>query len=252
VIQVIAGGTSWRGFEDRKRTRDARDSCSLVAQVKNPILSFSDTDLPQEHVRDNEPLVIAASMAGFEVHRIFVDQGNSADVMFWSVFDKLGLGSKDLTPHKGSLIGFTGDIILPNRYVDLKVLFGQKPDTKAVMPKIIVVDCPSAYNAILGRPTLNHLGAIVSTVHLAMKFPGEDGSVITVRGKGSDARRWYQESLKITKTPIQPVEIHEGKGKKKMERRDSPHEAGVMMTNLDPRANFEEQGPQLEGEQILV
>ena len=141
---------------------------------------------------------------------------------------------------------------MPKGYVDLKVLFGQKLGTKAVMTRFIVVDCPSAYNTILGRPTLNHLGAIVSIVHLAMKFSGEDGSVITVRGKGSDARRCFQESLKITKTPIQPVEIHERKGKKKMERRDSPHEAGIMMTNLDPRANFEEQGPQLEGEQILV
>ena len=73
-------------------------------------------------------------------------------------------------------------------YVDLKVSFRQKPNIKAVMIRFIVVDCPSAYNAILGRPTLNHLGAILSTVHLAMKFPGEKGSVITVRGKGIDAR----------------------------------------------------------------
>jgi hypothetical protein len=139
---------------------------------------------------------------------------------------------------------------MPKGYVDLKVSFGQKPDINTVMIRFIVVDCPSAYNAILGRPTLNHLGAIVSTVHFAMKFPGEKGFVIIVRGKGSDARRYYQESLKIMKTPIQPVEVPEGKGKK-MERRDSTQGAGVMMTNLDPRADFEEQRPQPEGEQIL-
>jgi hypothetical protein len=46
VIQVIAGGTGWKGVEDRKRTRDTRDSCSQVTQVKNPVLSFSDVDLP--------------------------------------------------------------------------------------------------------------------------------------------------------------------------------------------------------------
>jgi hypothetical protein len=37
-----------------------------------------------------------------------------------------------------------------------------------------------------------------------------------------------------------------------MERRDLMHEAGVMMTNLYPRAYFEEQKPQPEGDQILV
>jgi hypothetical protein len=141
---------------------------------------------------------------------------------------------------------------MPKGYVDLKVLFGKKPGTKAVMTRFSVVNCPSAYKAILGRPTLNHLGAIVSTIHLAMKFHGEDGSVITVRGKGSDARRCYQESLKITKTPVEPAEIHEGKGKNKMERRDFPQEAGIMMNNLDPRADSEEQRPQPEGHQILV
>jgi hypothetical protein len=50
-----------------------------------------------------------------------------------------------------------------------------------------------------------------------MKFPREDGSVVTIMGKSSDARRCYQESLKITKMPPMPFEIHEGKGKKKME-----------------------------------
>jgi hypothetical protein len=165
------------------------------------------------------------------------------------LFDKLGLGSKDLIP---SLIDFTGDTIVPKGYIDLKVLFPQKPGIKTVMTSFIVVGCPSAYNAILGCPTLNDLGAIVSTIHLAMKFPGEYGSVVTVRGKSSDARRCYQESLKITKKPPRPAEIHEGKGKKKMEHRDLIHEAGVMMKNLDPRADFQEQRPQPKGDQILV
>jgi hypothetical protein len=63
-----------KGLDDRKRTRDARDSYSQVVHVTNPILSFYDDDLPQEQVRDNEPLVIAANLAGFDVYRVFIDQ----------------------------------------------------------------------------------------------------------------------------------------------------------------------------------
>jgi hypothetical protein len=37
-----------------------------------------------------------------------------------------------------------------------------------------------------------------------------------------------------------------------MERRDMTRDAGVMMTNLDLRADFESQRPQPEGDQILV
>jgi hypothetical protein len=75
--------------------------------------------------------------------------------MFWSLFEKMGLGSKDLIPHKGSLIGFTGDTIIPKGYVDLKVCFGKKPSAKTIPARFIGVDCPSAYNTIIGQPTLN-------------------------------------------------------------------------------------------------
>ena len=37
----------------------------------------------------------------------------------------------------------------------------------------LVVDCSSAYNAILGRPTLNLWKAVTSTYHLMIKFPIE-------------------------------------------------------------------------------
>jgi hypothetical protein len=84
----------------------------------------------------------------------------------------MGLGSKDLIPHKGRLIGFTRDTIIPKGYVDLKVCFGKRSSAKTIPVRFIIVDCPSAYNKIIGRPTLNSLGTIVSTVHFAIKYPG--------------------------------------------------------------------------------
>ena len=141
-----------------------------------------------------------AKMAGYEVKRLFVDQGSSADIMFWDLFQKLGLTDKDLIPHKGNLIGFTGDTISPKGYVKLKVTFAGRDGSRSVEVKFLVVECPSAYNAIIGRPTLNALGAVVSTLHMAMKFPGDRGDIVTIRGKGPEAQLYYLESLKITKT----------------------------------------------------
>ena len=57
-----------------------------------------------------------------------------------------------------------------------------------MMVEFIVVDRPSVYNVILGRPTLNVLKVVVSTYHLAMKCPMESGSISfgeTRRGLGS-------------------------------------------------------------------
>ena len=38
-----------------------------------------------------------------------------------------------------------------------------------------MVDCSSAYNAILGQPTLNSWKAMTSTYHLMIKFPTDYG-----------------------------------------------------------------------------
>jgi len=59
-----------------------------------------------------------------------------------------------------------------------------------------VVDAHTAYNVLLGRPSLNTLRAIVSTPHLAMKFPLEDGKVITMYGDQKTVRECYVASLK--------------------------------------------------------
>ena len=45
----------------------------------------------------------------------------------------------------------------------------------------LVVDCSSAYYAILGRPTLNSWKAVTSTYHLMIKFP-TDYEVGELRG----------------------------------------------------------------------
>jgi hypothetical protein len=93
--------------------------------------------------------------------------------------------------------------------------------------KFLVIKCPSAYNVILGRPTLNTLGAVVSTLHMAIKFPRDRDDIITVRGK--------------TDTKKDP------KGKK-FTRRDS----AVMMTDLDLRGEFQHQRPKLEGSLVEI
>ena len=58
------------------------------------------------------------------------------------------------------------------------------------MVDFLLDDQPSAYNAIIGRPTLYVIHMIVSTSHLAMKFPAGD-LVGKVRGDQEEARQCY-------------------------------------------------------------
>ena len=58
----------------------------------------------------------------------------------------------------------------------------------------LVVDCPSSYNVIIGRPTLNRWKAATSTYYLKVKFP-MDNEVSEVRGDQILARECYQVVL---------------------------------------------------------
>ena len=57
-----------------------------------------------------------------------------------------------------------------------------------------MVDCPSSYNVIIGRPTLNRWKAATSTYCLKVKFPTDNG-VDEVRGDQLLARECYQAVL---------------------------------------------------------
>jgi len=162
-------------------------------------LQFSDEDFHNDPLKNNEPLVILGILADFEVHRIFVNQGCSVDITFWNYFHRLGLNKREFILHQGRLIGFTGDTTSPKGYVDLRMTLGRKSHSRTINVKFLVVDCPLAYNVILGRPSLNRLRTVVSTLHIVMKFDVSDGTVVTTWGNGNKAKSCYIESLKIVK-----------------------------------------------------
>ncbi|XP_025692740.1 uncharacterized protein [Arachis hypogaea] len=78
----------------------------------------------------------------------------------------------------------------------LRTVLGETPLTKTIDIRYIIVDCISPYNIILGRPALNTFGAIVSTLHLCVKFPVQDELIATVHADHKEARQCYHTSLK--------------------------------------------------------
>ena len=63
--------------------------------------------------------------------------------------------------------------VQPVGTISLSVVVGVYPRQITKDMNFLVVDCPSFYNAIIGRPTLNSWKAVTSTYHLSDKFPTE-------------------------------------------------------------------------------
>ncbi|KAL8543080.1 hypothetical protein ACS0TY_003819 [Phlomoides rotata] len=63
------------------------------------------------------------------------------------------------------------------------------------MQFLFIIDVPSSYNVILGRPSLNVFQAVVSTFHMKMKFPIGD-EVGEVMEDQFSSRRCYVDTIK--------------------------------------------------------
>ena len=59
---------------------------------RNEVISFSDKDLEGIQHPHDDLLVLTITVANFKVRRILVDSGNSTDILFVEVYDKLNLG----------------------------------------------------------------------------------------------------------------------------------------------------------------
>ena len=142
----------------------------------------------------NDPLVIMLNIEGFNTKRILVDNGNSADIIYLPAFQQLRLDPKRLRLFDSPLVSFSGDRVYPRGIVTLTVTAGSYSVQLTRQVDFLVVDCPTSYNVIIGRPTLNKWKAAMSTYCLKVKFPTDDG-VGEVKGDQVLARECYQAVL---------------------------------------------------------
>ena len=103
----------------------------------------------------NDPLVIMLTIEGFNTKKILVDNGSSADIIYLPAFQQLKLDPRRLRPFDSPLVSFNGDMVYPKGIVTLTVTVGTYPRQLTRQLDFLVVNCPSSYNVIIRRPTLN-------------------------------------------------------------------------------------------------
>lgn len=104
-----------------------------------------------------------------------IDNGNAVDILYYNAFIKRGLKDSDLKPVTTPLYYFIGNFVIPNGRIILPLILGEYPKTSTLMAEFFVVDCPSTFNALYGKPSLKALKVVTSIYHLAMNFPTPKG-----------------------------------------------------------------------------
>ncbi|GAV57847.1 hypothetical protein CFOL_v3_01383 [Cephalotus follicularis] len=210
--------------------KDLEPSFALAAlnSGDEEVISFSEVDYEGVRIPHDDPVVVTFQVALFTMKRILINSGSSADILYKHAFDQLRMPTDKLRPVKTPLVGFAGEMVHPLGSIDLSVVVGTAPRQTQVQMTFLVVDTPSLYNAIVGRPGLNLMEAIVSTRHLVMKFPTRFG-MGEVRGDQQVARQCYKTTIM-------------DKGKEKV----------LPIANVELRGDVEPERPQPDEEVLQV
>ena len=194
-IKTIVGG-SFRSLKKawQRQVHSVHMIPSFKQRQTNQDMSFNEADARGVKQPHNDPLVIMLNIEGFNTKRILVDNGSSADIIYLPAFQQLKLDPKRLRPFESPFVSFSGDRVYPKGIVTLTITVGAQPRQLTRQLDFLVVDCPSSYNVIIGRPTLNRWKAATSTYCLKVKFPTDNG-VGEVKGDQILARECYQAVL---------------------------------------------------------
>ncbi|GAV59849.1 LOW QUALITY PROTEIN: hypothetical protein CFOL_v3_03380, partial [Cephalotus follicularis] len=147
-----------RQQEEQQQQPRVHHSKRLRTGEDEEVISFSEADYEGVHLPHDDPVVVTLLVELFTMKRILVDSGSSADIMYKHAFDQLRIpvGLKSV---KTPLVGFAGEIVHLLGSIDLSMVAGTAPCQTHVHMIFLVVDTPSPYNAIIGRPCLNLMEA---------------------------------------------------------------------------------------------
>jgi hypothetical protein len=116
--------------------------------------------------------VIIFRVAGWDLHKVLVNNGSQADIIFLHAFYRMGISHSVLKPADNPLYSFGGKGTFRVGKIELTLSFGAAPNTRSEQITFDIVDMVYPYNAIMGRGSINKFEAAIHGLYLCMKIPG--------------------------------------------------------------------------------
>jgi hypothetical protein len=182
---MITGGSS-TDFDTKQQKRDHYRSINLVT-VTGPLvqtkwshvpLTFDARDVDLRSAPHIDAMVINCSVAGWDLHKVLVDNGSQEDIIFLHAFDRMGISHNLLKPSNNPLYGFGGKGTFPVGKIELTLSFGVAPNARSEQVTFDIVDMVYPYNAIMVRGSINKFEAAIHGLYLCMKILGPQGAII--------------------------------------------------------------------------
>ena len=113
--------------------------------------------------------------------KVLIDNGSSINILYWESATKMGITKNMLHPSGTTFHGIVPGVSYGTMgKCRIDVMFGTKQNCRTKNLEFEVVDLPSPYHALLGRPALAQFMASTHVGYLKMKMPGPNGTIIVV------------------------------------------------------------------------
>jgi hypothetical protein len=127
-------------------------------------------------------LVLKAQIGTYDVDRVFMDAGSIINLIYAKTLRAMHFSLEFLKPTDCSFHGIVpGSANYPLGRIALNICFGNRQNYRREKLDFEVMDWPSQYHAILGRPAFLQFMAVPHYTYLVLKMPGPNG-IITVKG----------------------------------------------------------------------
>lgn len=95
--------------------------------VDNPQISFIEEDIQRLHHPHDDASVITLLIANFNTRWVSVDNGSSADILYYLVFQQMRIDKEWLLPLNTPLVGFDDTKVFPVGSITVLVTIGTYP-----------------------------------------------------------------------------------------------------------------------------
>ena len=95
-----------------------------IARREGPIIGFSEEDARRLHHPHDDALVVSMRAGDYNIHRVLVDNGSSANILYYPAFQQMRIDKERLIPTNAPLVGFGGSRVFPLGAVTLPVMVG--------------------------------------------------------------------------------------------------------------------------------
>ena len=100
---------------------------SKIARREGPIIGFSEEDARRLHHPHDDAIVVSLRVEEYNIHRVLIDNGSSADILYYPTFQQMRIDRERLVLTNAPLVGFRGSRVFPLGVVTLSVIVSDYP-----------------------------------------------------------------------------------------------------------------------------